>query len=79
MFYQLIDSRLYYPEYVAGHQQYGFVLVSFQIDEEGVIEILEMNYGSEEYKNAELQLLSNISLCSHASGKVHNMMFEYFQ
>jgi hypothetical protein len=79
MFYELIESKLFYPEHNPERMINGFVLVSFQIEEDGSILVLELNSSSEEFRNAALQTLSEISLCSHASGNIYNMKFEYLQ
>lgn len=79
MFYELIESKLFYPEHNVAEIGPGFVLVSFEIKDDGSLGVLELNSSSEEFKLAALQSLSEITLCSYASGKVYNMKFEYLQ
>jgi hypothetical protein len=77
MFYNEISSQLHYPQSAIDLRLEGFVVVSFTINSSGNIDILEMNSNDPILMEAAKSSLSTIQLCSHASGKVYNMKFNY--
>jgi len=77
MFYNEISSQLHYPQFAKDMGIEGFVIVSFTINSSGNIEILGINSNDPILMQAAKESLSSIQLCSHASGKVYNMQFNY--
>jgi hypothetical protein len=77
MFYNEISSQLYFPADAKDKLLSGFVLVSFTITEDGNISVLEMNSNSPVFLEAAAKSLSEITLCSHAAGKIYHMQFNY--
>jgi len=77
MFYNEISTHLHYPDAAKMQGIEGFVVVSFTILSDGKIQILEMNSSDPMFNEAAVQSMSEITLCSHASGKIYNMQFNY--
>jgi hypothetical protein len=55
-----------------------FVRVSFKVNEEGLVEILEMNFSNEEVKDQLVEKLSEIAVDeNHDSKKIYNYNFTF--
>ncbi len=77
LFYNEIRSQLFYPQTAKDNGIEGFVIVSFTISNEGKIQILELNSNDPLFYQAAVNSLSEITLCTHAAGKIYNMKFSY--
>lgn len=79
MFYNEIQSRLYYPQEAKIEGKNGFVVLSFKIADDGSLQILDLVTSDEVFKNSVSETLSEIRLCSHAAklNKEYNMKFTY--
>jgi hypothetical protein len=77
LFYNEISQHLHYPEKAKSEGLEGFVVVSFTIANDGSIKIFEMNSNDILFYDSAMQVLSDIKLCSHATGKIFNMKFDY--
>jgi hypothetical protein len=74
-----IRSLVTYPQFAIEQKLEGFVLVSFNYNELGLLHVIEANSNSEELKNYVITKLQNLDLCSHARrpGNVYNMRFDF--
>lgn len=77
LFYNEIRGQLFYPDEAKANGIEGFVIVSFTIHPDGKIHILELNSNDPLFYQAAQKSLSEITLCSHAAGKIYNMKFNY--
>ncbi len=77
LFQKEIRSHLFYPAEAAAIGKEGFVLISFTIKTDGKINIIDINSNDMVFINAIKQTLSEITLCTHAAGKIFNMKFDY--
>ena len=79
MFLNEVRDLVVYPDFAIQLGIEGFVLVSFNYDENGNIKILESNSNSEMLKYYVANTLKNLDMCGHAKavGKLYNLRFDF--
>jgi len=79
VFLNEVRDLVVYPDFAVQLGIEGFVLVSFNYDENGKIKILESNSNSEMLKYYVTNTLKNLDMCTHAkaAGKVYNLKFDF--
>lgn len=64
MFYNEIQSKLFFPQEAKEDRKEGFVVLSFKIADDGSIQILDLITSDDVFKTSVSQSLSEIRLCS---------------
>lgn len=79
MMYDEIRELVEYPQFAQAQKLEGFVLVSYEYDNAGNLQVLEANSNSLLLKDYVIARLRSLELCTHARkpGKVYNMRFDF--
>ncbi len=79
VFLNEVRDLVVYPDFAVQLGIEGFVIVSFNYDENGNIRILETNSNSEMLRYYVTNTLKNLDMCTHAkaAGKIYNLRFDF--
>ena len=74
-----IRSLIKFPEFAKQTNLQGFVLVQFNYDKNGNINILEINSNENVFKNYVAEKLESLKMCEHAKNtdKEYTMRFDF--